>query len=264
MQDDFWRKLRDPDRYPRSVILLVNCIESESNRVGFDRVVVPRLAGLADGPVESVPLLSDEALPAPGDYDRLVLTGSELSAAKEHPRDAELIRTIRAFAEAGRPILGICYGHQMIARAFGGRCRRAALPEFGWKALEHRESPLFAGIPGLVSAHWHWDEVPEAPPGFNVLASTDRCAVQAMAAGGIFGIQFHPELTFERAERMFARNLASDPAVAEHYTNELSDPADAARNDRIFTNFFGDESRDAFRLLGDLPGRRGVTLSEGP
>ena len=223
------------------MILLVNCIANPVTHAAFDEHVVPRLSALADAPFQTVAL--DDDLPGPGDYSHLVLNGSELSASKENPRDVALIRTIRAFADAGRPILGICYGHQMIARAFGGECRRAAVPEFGWKAVDLQADPCFAGIPSpLVSAHSHFDEVSGVPDGFATIASTDRCAVQAMVGQGILGVQFHPELTYDRAEAMFAENLSSGAVAEADFSRDLRDAAAVSRNDLIFMNFFGAHS----------------------
>ena len=222
------------------MILFLNCIADPAVRSRFDARIVPRLAALAGAPFAVAHLFGAGPRPGPADASHLVITGSELSAARDHPHDAELCRTIRDFVEAGRPVLGICYGHQMLARAFGGACRRAERPEFGWKAVDLRPSPIFAGIDSLVTAHSHYDEVDRLPAEFEVLASTDRCEVQAFRYGGahVYGVQFHPEMTREDGQRMFAENVEADPAIARHLTDDLPDPSLLAANDRIFTNFF--------------------------
>lgn len=96
------------------------------------------------------------------------------------------------------PILGICAGHQFIARFFGGKVEPAVVPEFGKVDLIiEKEHELFSGVP-RQSVVWssHNDEVTVVPEGFDVLAHSEGCEVQAIAhkKRHIFGLQFHPEV----------------------------------------------------------------------
>ncbi|HEY5037824.1 MAG TPA: glutamine-hydrolyzing GMP synthase, partial [bacterium] len=100
--------------------------------------------------------------------------------------------------ELGVPILGICYGMQMISYALGGKVQKAAKREFGLAPLkikDHRD--LFAGLPSTLQA-WmsHGDHVTKLPPGYKVLASTANCHLAAAVneQKRIYGIQFHPEV----------------------------------------------------------------------
>lgn len=98
------------------------------------------------------------------------------------------------------PIMGICAGHQFMARHFGGEASPGE-GEFGSTTLrlkqEAKASRLFEGVPD-ESVVWesHHDEVSRVPQGFSVLASSDRCPVQAIehAERPLFGLQFHPEV----------------------------------------------------------------------
>ena len=76
------------------------------------------------------------------------------------------------FFEAGLPVLGICYGFQLMTRAFGGTVERKPVREFGRSAVRfERPSPLFAGVPdGFVSWMSHGDSVSELAPGFELVA----------------------------------------------------------------------------------------------
>ena len=100
--------------------------------------------------------------------------------------------------ELGIPILGICYGHQLLAKMLGGEVARTGNAEFG-------KTELAAADPGLLleglpptQAVWmsHRDAVVAAPPGFTVTATTAASPVAAMEdrAAGRFGVQFHPEV----------------------------------------------------------------------
>lgn len=98
----------------------------------------------------------------------------------------------------GCAVLGLCYGHQTIAWHLGGEVQRGDKGEYGLAWLETlRPSPLFEDAEGRQQI-WmsHRDSVTRVPAGFEVLGSTDTCAVAAMgdAARRIYGLQFHPEV----------------------------------------------------------------------
>ena len=97
------------------------------------------------------------------------------------------------------PILGICAGHQFMARHYGGDAGEAPKPEFGAAtiSLVGDGGPLFQGTPSEQTV-WesHNDEVTKAPPGFIAVAQSESCKVQAMQNEDLnrFGLQFHPEV----------------------------------------------------------------------
>ncbi len=100
--------------------------------------------------------------------------------------------------ELGIPVMGLCYGIQMIAYALGGRVQKAAKREFGLAPLRIKDhKDLFAGLPSTLQV-WmsHGDHVTQLPAGFKVLASTSNCHLAAAVhpKKRIFGIQFHPEV----------------------------------------------------------------------
>src|SRR6476469_9270358 len=123
----------------------------------------------------------------------LILSGGPASVyAEDAPKlDRELL-------ELGIPVLGICYGMQLLATKLGGRVEGAEVGEFGRSTLHVRESgKLLAGLP-LEQACWmsHRDTVFDPPPGFTALASSTESPVAAFESveRGIYGIQFHPEV----------------------------------------------------------------------
>jgi GMP synthase (glutamine-hydrolysing) len=123
----------------------------------------------------------------------LVLSGGPASVyAADAPRlDRELL-------ELGIPVLGICYGMQLLALELGGRVEGADIGEFGRSQLTvHEPGRLLRGLPAAQSC-WmsHRDTVFEPPPGFTALASSTASPVAALESveRGIYGIQFHPEV----------------------------------------------------------------------
>ena len=103
-----------------------------------------------------------------------------------------------ALFSMGIPVLGICYGQQLMIHLLGGQCRRAGTREYGKVELTHNgKSPLFKDIPA-TAVYWmsHGVEVETLAPGFEVVASTDgcRCAAIQCAEKQLYGVQFHPEV----------------------------------------------------------------------
>jgi GMP synthase-like glutamine amidotransferase len=130
---------------------------------------------------------------APPEYDLIVSLGSERSALDDHvPWVGRELELLRAAVAADVPVLGICFGGQLLARALGGEVRRAPLPEIGWL-------PIHSDSPGLISAgpwlQWHFD-IFSRPPGAVQLAHS-RVGPQAFTYGRSLGVQFHPEIDVE-------------------------------------------------------------------
>ncbi|WP_435183804.1 type 1 glutamine amidotransferase [Halobellus sp. EA9] len=131
-------------------------------------------------------------------YDGVVISGSQTSVYDDEPWMSTLEELVTDLHELGVPMLGVCWGHQFLARALGGRVAAMGDYELGYQYIErYDDSPLFAGFPGeFVAFETHSDEVVELPPGAVELAGSDR-SCQAFSLGPTFGVQFHPEYDLE-------------------------------------------------------------------
>ena len=109
------------------------------------------------------------------------------------------------------PVLGICYGFQVITHQLGGRVAPGSKREYGHAELHQnaQDSPLFKDLPSSIPV-WmsHGDQIAEAPPGFEPLAFTDNSPIAAIGNGiGTFGIQFHPEVVHTPLGKDIIRNF---------------------------------------------------------
>lgn len=123
-----------------------------------------------------------------------------------------------ALLQQGLPVLGICYGHQLIARHLGGEVTKGEHGEYGVAQLEvTRPDPLFRGVEPSQVWMSHRDTVKATPAGFAVIGSTDTSGVAAMRdeAGRLYGLQFHPEVVHTHAGAVILRNFVYGICGAE-------------------------------------------------
>ena len=138
-------------------------------------------------------------------------------------------------------MLGICWGHQFLAQALGGRVVDMGEHEIGYRAVERvGEDPLFEGVPErFTSFETHSDRVAELPPGSTTLARND-VGVQAFRVGSAWGVQFHPEYDRQTAEWVVeGKDLAE--ARKQHLLDGITEETAAAAEEtkRVFDNFVG-------------------------
>ena len=119
----------------------------------------------------------------------------------------------REIFELGVPVLGICYGMQLMNYVFGGRVESAEVGEYGHTELNTADRGLFRGVGRKTAVFMnHRDRVSAAPEGFTVDAWTDNCPVAAFSCAerGIYGVQFHPEVRHSVEGPQMLKNFAFD------------------------------------------------------
>jgi GMP synthase-like glutamine amidotransferase len=182
--------------------------------------------------------------PDPAAYDAIVFFGAVWAVYDEATIGTWIGDEIAFAREAlglGVPLLGICFGGQMLAAAVGGQVTRATTPEIGWTVVSSADPALIDPGPWF---QWHFDRF-TLPAGVPVLART-ALADQAFAHGPAMGLQFHPELTPSVLECWLdtggAANLAGlgiDPAGLMAQTQTLAS-ASAARAHELVRRFVTD------------------------
>ena len=176
--------------------------------------------------------------PVPPDLDLvdgLVIMGGPMNIDEiaEHPWLTEEMAYIRTAHQAGKPIVGICLGAQLIAAALGGEVKAMPQPEVGWHPLKlafpGTTDPLLAGIPwNTMQFHLHGQEVTKLPPDALTLAGSTLCRQQAFRVGlTTYAFQYHFEWNKDDLTTVlgdpFITRTGHDPQViqqdiAKHYT----------------------------------------------
>jgi GMP synthase-like glutamine amidotransferase len=144
-------------------------------------------------------LTFDVTLPDPRGYDAVVPLGSRWSANDEFDWIASEAAMVRDAQAAGVPMLGVCFGGQLLARALGGSVSRSPAPEIGWYDVESSRTDL---VPAGPWFEWHFDRF-TVPDGAVEIARNGN-ASQAFVLGRTMGLQFHPEVDEELLEMWLA------------------------------------------------------------
>lgn len=134
-------------------------------------------------------VVDGEFPPGPEAAEGWLVTGSRHGAYEGHPWIPPLEALIREIRDARRPLVGVCFGHQIVAQALGGRVEKHP---GGWSV--GRTEYEWGGERVALNA-WHQDQVTAVPPGARVIASAPGCAVAALAYDDapILTVQAHPE-----------------------------------------------------------------------
>ena len=154
---------------------------------------------------------------APIDMDAahgLVFMGGPMSANDDLPYIRRELTLIERAAAAGKPVLGVCLGAQLVAKALGARVYRNPVKEIGWYPITWTEAAsrdaLLSGLAGEETVfHWH-GETFDLPAGAELLASSHACRNQAFRWGeSVYAFQFHLEVTPEMISDWISQDLNS-------------------------------------------------------
>ena len=216
-----------------------------------------------DAPNTSVPF------PSFTDYDVVAIMGSIRSLTNKPEIDNwvhEEMDLISEAHDADTPVLGICFGGQLIAEALGGSVEESPVTEIGWHEIRPAEGQQNPAGPGPWM-QWHHDRI-IAPPGATVLAETDS-ATQLFTVGKMVGTQFHPEVDYAHVD--YWLETADDDYLAQYgqERNEILDTVRAHEERNIkqchdFVDWFLDTMVDGPSDSDDEPAPITTTGTAGP
>jgi GMP synthase (glutamine-hydrolysing) len=171
----------------------------------------------------------------PSECDAWVTTGSRHSVNQSDPWIADLVSFVQEVAAAGVPFVGICFGHQLLAKALGGSVAEA---DSGWSVGISRVD--MADGESFRIANSHSEQVVELPQGSTVLGSSDHCPIAVMGVGGtMLGIQGHPEMRRRYTEALLEerRGTVIPEEVANDGVASMSGESDAAAVADVIVRF---------------------------
>lgn len=135
----------------------------------------------------------------PENPDAVVITGSTSNMTSQEEWIEELVEKTAEYIEKGIPVLGICFGHQIIAKAVGGKVERMEDLEIGYKPIRFSKSQVFSNLKDVERPFsTHYEKITDLPDCLTVTARSEKC-IQGIEhlTKPVFGVQFHPELTPE-------------------------------------------------------------------
>jgi GMP synthase-like glutamine amidotransferase len=191
----------------------------------------------------------------PNEYDLIVSLGSEYAAFDDTKpfvtREAALLSKA---VEDDVPVLGLCFGGQMLARVLGGEVRRGEQTEIGWLPVESRDPDL---VPDGPWFQWHFDTF-TVPEGARVIAESPA-GPQAFVKGRSLGLQFHPEVTTEIMDdwvRVYRHELDGDGVDPDDLLEETK--RRAAESRRMAWQLLEGYLRDVAKLEDEAGERAGA------
>jgi GMP synthase-like glutamine amidotransferase len=169
----------------------------------------------------------DDSERDPREYNLIVSLGSEFAAFDDIAWIRREEAMLREAQEAEVPILGVCFGGQLLAKTLGGNAFRSDKSEIGWLPVRTRDDSL---VPPGPWFQWHFDSF-TPPPGANLIADS-QVGPQAYTIGRSLGTQFHPEVTPEIMEawvRVYPHELEQEGVDPQRLLEETYERADETR-----------------------------------
>lgn len=182
-----------------------------------------------------------DELPSSFEFDGAIVSGSVDSVYADKDWIDELVEWTNAALERGKPFLGICFGHQLLAHALGGTVEAMGEHEVGYQMVERvGESRLLAGLDDqFVICQGHSDTITELPPSVRLIAENEY-GIQGFEGDGVFSMQGHPEYDRAMAELTvdhFESVLTESEAREAHETITDERVAKAEETKLLFDNF---------------------------
>lgn len=197
--------------------------EYQSDQARFGDVITTwALRGMPDDEFTVIYVEEGQALPEVGAYDGYILSGSDKGVYDDAPWMGPLRAFLLDAKEAGKPLFGICFGHQLMAEVFGGKAEKVGAAEVGVREFEVSGAMLKGHV-------WHQDQVTEVPPNATVIGSASYCPVAALSYDfPAMSVQFHPEYPPEYVSTFLNRSRGkvlseaeTDAAVAQFNASDV-------------------------------------------
>ncbi len=195
---------------PSTSVLILNA-ETALEKQAYDPTAHFALhLGQMNVPFSELKIANAKGAGALSTATHLIITGSSASVASRNlpPWYESAARVIRAAVAGGIPTLGVCFGHQLLARIYGSEAsvQPAKEPEVGWNEVRVCKDDPVLGPAGTKFSvfNLHFDEVASLPEGAVHLAQSDRCRIHGFRFRNapVWGIQSHPEITTSIAYRI--------------------------------------------------------------
>jgi GMP synthase (glutamine-hydrolysing) len=190
-------------------ILIIKCgdtYESVKTKAGdFDEMVINR-SNLPHNVFKVYEIHKGEKPRHPGEYIAAIITGSHSNIDEKQQWIKQLKDWIITARYSNIPVLGICFGHQIIAEALGGKVEKSTKGmKLGCENIKltpaGSEDPLFKNIKdSLVSYESHQFFLSKTPPEATTLAKNDEGTIESFKVGKLYGVQFHPEFSSSTME----------------------------------------------------------------
>jgi len=184
------------------------------------------------------------------DFTHFILTGSEATILEKELWVEEETELLRQLVDRGYPVLGSCWGHQLLAVALIGEqaVRRCEQPEIGWIEVKvTNPSSIIGASDNFYSFSIHFDEVCQVNDEFEVIATSPLCPIQAMAMKKkpVWGIQFHPEIEVDEAREFLQLLIENGIGETKYFERALtSSPQDSGQVKVIIHNFLKSTRRE--------------------
>jgi GMP synthase-like glutamine amidotransferase len=176
-------------------------------------------------------------------FETLVISGSPASATEDRPWILKELDLIEGADELGMPILGVCFGAQLLARAYYGKeaIQSSPQPEFGWYRVQRtpQQDPLFEDMPEQFTSFQYHTEAVLPQPDMQVLATSEPVTVQAFRVDSklIWGIQFHLEVTPQAGRDLLRRTRTNYEPYGFRYEELIARAKPSEAAPKLFENF---------------------------
>jgi len=221
-------------------ILITNVLKKASYRDAFNRKLETVLDPL-DVQRTTVYIENLNAIKDIESYSHLIISGSEASVLDHEPWYDALDTVLQSFAHANKPVLGICFGHQFIAKSYCGEgaVAKAKQAEFGWTDILLNKDVLFNDIKSFKSLVLHYDEVKQLDDRFEIIAQSRYCPIHGfkMKDKPIWGVQFHPDFLYADVAGILEHIEKTDPDFPQNHVKTFINEDIYAENNKIFINF---------------------------